>query len=257
MAPLKEGPIDRHVLAETLFEFDCNSLLHGVFLAKKEMAGGRLRVARSLSAFIEASEAQVAASGGVKNDTVNPSGDTARGFGNVPFHREEYTAQTITAYFNLDLGQIRGYGLGSESERLLILLALYKSALYSTVTYACAPPVTSPLQTATALLPLTHPMGSSFHLWPNWKRLFRLPSPRARTRWPVSRLSSSSNRVTSHDDDRATISRRTLSRDPVGVGMSTKAPSSGHQAPGECFAPWWQRASRSLFGKRCPMMRAP
>ena len=126
VAPLKEGPIDRHVLAETLFEFDCNSLLHGVFLAKKELAGGRLRVARSLSAFIEASEAQVAASGGVKNDTVNPSGDTARGFGNVPFHREEYTAQTITAYFNLDLGQIRGYGLGSESERLLILLALYK-----------------------------------------------------------------------------------------------------------------------------------
>ena len=30
----------------------------------------------------------MAASGGVKNDTVNPKGDTAKGFGNVPFARE-------------------------------------------------------------------------------------------------------------------------------------------------------------------------
>ncbi|MGH7504589.1 MAG: type I-G CRISPR-associated RAMP protein Csb1/Cas7g, partial [Longimicrobiales bacterium] len=45
---------------------------------------------------------------------------------NVPFHREEYTAATITAYFNLDLHQIRGYGLGEDAERLLMLLSLYK-----------------------------------------------------------------------------------------------------------------------------------
>ncbi len=126
VAPLSEGPIDRRMLAETLLKFDCNSLLHGVFLAKKELAGGRLRVARSLSGFIEATAVQVAASGGVKNDHVNPSGDTARGFGNVPFLREEYTAHMITAYFNLDLGQLRAYGLGQDVERLLILLALYK-----------------------------------------------------------------------------------------------------------------------------------
>jgi CRISPR-associated protein Csb1 len=124
--PLAEGPINRKLLAETLLEFDINSLLHGVFLAKKELAGGRLRVARAISAFIEAAGVQVAASGGVKNDAVNPSGDTSKGFGNVPFHREEYTAESITACFNLDLGQIRGYGLGEKVERLLILLALYK-----------------------------------------------------------------------------------------------------------------------------------
>lgn len=126
VAPLGQGPIDRTALAETLLRFDVNSLIHGVFLAKKDLAGGRLRVARALSSFVEAEQAQPAVSGGVKNDHVDPQGDTSKGFGNVPFHREEYTAQTITAYFNLDLAQIRGYGLDAACEHLLILLALYK-----------------------------------------------------------------------------------------------------------------------------------
>lgn len=123
---LETGPIDRRKLAEVLLKYDVNSLLHGVFLAKKELAGGRLRVARALSAFIEADNVQVAASGGVKNDHINPSGDTKAGFGNVPFARDEYTAERITLYANLDLAQIRGYGLGTDVESLLILLSLYK-----------------------------------------------------------------------------------------------------------------------------------
>ncbi|GAB4352096.1 MAG: hypothetical protein Kow0073_07620 [Immundisolibacter sp.] len=123
---LEAGPIDRKKLATTLLKFDIGSLLHGVFLTKRELAGGRLRVARALSAFIEADGVRVAASGGVKNDHVNPSGDTNAGFGNVPFARDEFTAERITLYVNLDLGQIRGYGLGAEAERLLVLLALYK-----------------------------------------------------------------------------------------------------------------------------------
>ena len=123
---LETGPIDRQKLARVLLTYDINSLLHGVFLTKKDLAGGRLRVARALSAFIEADNVQVAASGGVKNDHVNPSGDTKTGFGNVPFARDEYTAETITLYVNLDLMQIRGYGLGGSVERLLILLSLYK-----------------------------------------------------------------------------------------------------------------------------------
>jgi CRISPR-associated protein Csb1 len=123
---LATGPIDRSLLAEVLARYDINSLLHGIFLAKKELAGGRLRVARALSACVEARQVQVAASGGVKNDHVDPSGDTSKGFGNAPFHREEYTAAEITAYFNLDLEQIRGYGLPEAATNLLILLALYK-----------------------------------------------------------------------------------------------------------------------------------
>ncbi len=123
---LAEGPINRRMLAETLFQYDANALIHGVFLAKKELAGGRLRIARALSAFVEAEGVEIAASGGVKNDHVNPSGDTSKGFGNVPFSRDEYTAKDITLYVNLDLDQIRGYGLGQDATDLLIVLALYK-----------------------------------------------------------------------------------------------------------------------------------
>jgi CRISPR-associated protein Csb1 len=123
---LKEEPIDRRKLALVLLKFDIGALIHGIFLAKKDLDGGRLRLARALSAFIEADGVRVAASGGVKNDHVNPGGDTRTGYGNVPFARDEFTAERITLYANLDLGQIRGYGLGEAVEQLLILLALYK-----------------------------------------------------------------------------------------------------------------------------------
>jgi len=120
------GPIDRRKLAQVLLKYDVGSLLHGVFLAKKDLAGGRLRVARSMSGFIEADGVQVAASGGVKNDHVNPQGDAKIGFGNVPFARDEFTAEKLTLYVNLDLAQIRGFGLDATVERMLVLLALYK-----------------------------------------------------------------------------------------------------------------------------------
>ena len=120
------GPIDRKRFVESVLKYDVNSLVHGLFLAKKDLAGGRLRIARALSAFVEADDVQVAASGGVKNDHVNPSGDTSKGFGNVPFARDEYTANKITLYINLDLALIRGYKLGGDAERLIVLLALYK-----------------------------------------------------------------------------------------------------------------------------------
>ena len=126
LAAMEVGRVDLRELAKVLLEFDTNALLHGIFLAKRELAGGRLRLPRSLSDFVEAENAKVAASGGVKNDSVNPSGDTAKGFGNVPFARDEWVAEEITAYFNLDLRQIRAFGLGAGVERLLILLALFK-----------------------------------------------------------------------------------------------------------------------------------
>lgn len=125
LADMEEGRVDIRRLAGTLLRLDPNALLHGVFLAKKELAGGRLRLPRALSAFIEGNAVRIAASGGVKNDSVNPSGDTAKGFGNVPFARDEYTGE-ITAYFNLDLAQIRAFGLGEKVENLLITLALFK-----------------------------------------------------------------------------------------------------------------------------------
>ncbi|HTT85503.1 MAG TPA: type I-U CRISPR-associated RAMP protein Csb1/Cas7u [Rhizomicrobium sp.] len=125
LADMEEGRVDIRRLAATLLKFDPNALLHGVFLAKKELAGGRLRLPRALSAFIEADMVRVAASGGVKNDSVNPGGDTGKGFGNVPFPRDEYTGH-IMAYFNLDLAQIHAFGLGDNAEKLLVALALFK-----------------------------------------------------------------------------------------------------------------------------------
>lgn len=125
LALTDKGIVDIKKLSSTLLKYDTNALLHGVFLAKREIAGGRMRLPRALTAFIEAEYVNVAASGGVKNDAVDPSGDTAKGFGNVPFHREEFTGK-ITVFFNLDLALIRGFGLGDHVEILLIALALFK-----------------------------------------------------------------------------------------------------------------------------------
>ncbi|OYV75542.1 MAG: type I-U CRISPR-associated protein Cas7, partial [Chromatiales bacterium 21-64-14] len=50
LADMQEGIVDLRKLAEVLLGLDVNTLLHGVFLAKKELAGGRLRpVARRSS----------------------------------------------------------------------------------------------------------------------------------------------------------------------------------------------------------------
>lgn len=128
---MEKGPIDRKAFCNAMLKYDINSLLHGVFLAKKDLAGGRLRLARAISSFIEAEKIETAASGGVKNDHVDPSGklmggDSSKGFGNIPFHREEFTAEEITAFFSVDLQQIRAYGLGDDVTELLTVLALYK-----------------------------------------------------------------------------------------------------------------------------------
>lgn len=126
LADMEEGRVDLRKLAKVVLRLDPNSLIHGLFLAKKELAGGRLRLPRALSAFIEAGKIESATSGGVKNDSVNPSGDTNKGFGNVPFSREEFSSPHIIAYFNLDLAQIRGYGLDDAATNFLIAFALYK-----------------------------------------------------------------------------------------------------------------------------------
>lgn len=126
LAAMEEGIVNLGKLAEVLLEMDINALLHGIFLAKKDLAGGRLRLPRALSGFIEAKGAKIAASGGVKNDSVNPAGDTSKGFGNVPFSRDEFVSPEIAAYFNLDLAQLRGYSFPTEIYNLLVALALFK-----------------------------------------------------------------------------------------------------------------------------------
>ena len=125
LGDMERKRVDLQLLAKILLRYDINSLLHGVFLAKKDLAGGRLRLPRALSSFVEAKDVNIAASGGVKKDDVNPKGKAEAGFGHVPFHRDEYTGN-MTAFFNLDLAQIRGYRLGKDVEDLLTILAIYK-----------------------------------------------------------------------------------------------------------------------------------
>lgn len=144
--------VDVRKFAKAVFQFDPNAVLHGVFFSN--IRDGRLRMTRSLSAFIEASGVKPADSGLVKNSTFDPSGALERSWiadlsdseikelgyegpsnyrnrlnetvQNIIGHRTEYTAERITAYFNLDLAQIRSYGLGESAERFLVTMALWK-----------------------------------------------------------------------------------------------------------------------------------
>ena len=124
------GVVNLRRLAKVAFRYDPNSLVHGLFLEK---IAGRLRHPRALSAFVEAREVKRADSGGVKFDRVLPKPSVVRanldaklGYGNVPFSRSEFTAGEITAFFSLDLAQIRGYGLGDDASSLLVALSLWK-----------------------------------------------------------------------------------------------------------------------------------
>jgi CRISPR-associated protein Csb1 len=121
------GALDLRRLASVVFKYDPGSVLHGVFLEK---LAGRLRIPRMLSAFIEARSVQPVESGGVKFDHLDPTGKIGgganEGFGNVPHHRVEFTAERITAYFNVDLAGLRSYGLGDSARQFLIALALWK-----------------------------------------------------------------------------------------------------------------------------------
>lgn len=118
--------VDVRKLAKAVFYYDPNAVLHGVFLTNIVSLA---RLTRILSGFIEAANVTVAPSGGVKNDRIDPTGrfgGSKKGFGNVPYARTEYAAETITASFSFDVALLRSYGLGDEAERLLTTLALWK-----------------------------------------------------------------------------------------------------------------------------------
>jgi len=123
-------PLNRMKIAEAFFFYDPNSLLHGAFMANLE--DGRIKVQRALTGFIEAEGVREAASGGVKNNPLDPTGKIRvvgydkDVYGNVPYHRMEFTADRIFAFFNFDLALLDGYGLEPEAKELLVALGLYK-----------------------------------------------------------------------------------------------------------------------------------
>lgn len=126
----KGKPLDWRKIARTIFKYDVNSLIHGVFLANLE--DGRVKISRAVTGFIEAIDVREVVYGGVKNNPIDPTGKIRAKehdkdvYGNVPYQRMEYTASEIKAYFNLDLGMIKAYELGDRAEDLLISLSLYK-----------------------------------------------------------------------------------------------------------------------------------
>ncbi len=130
-AKYAEGqPLDWNAISHSVFARDPNSLIHGVFMAN--LGDGRVRLPRIVSGFIEAENVQEAVSGGVKNNPIDPTGKIRAAeydknvYGNVPYGRTEYTASRITAYFNIDLALVNGYGLAPCAQDLLIALSLLK-----------------------------------------------------------------------------------------------------------------------------------
>ncbi|MEE9911030.1 MAG: type I-U CRISPR-associated protein Cas7 [Deltaproteobacteria bacterium] len=126
----KGKPINWQKIAKTIYRYDINALLHGVFMANLE--DGRVKVARALSGFVEAKGVREVVSGGTKNNPLDPTGKLRAAefnknvYGNVPYQRVEFTAEKIIAYFNFDLGLLRSYDLGNDATDLLIALGLLK-----------------------------------------------------------------------------------------------------------------------------------
>lgn len=127
---VKGRPLDNRAVARACFRLDPVSLVHGVFFARKNWPW-QPKVSRAVTSFIEASGVKPAVSGGVKRDVVineAKGGATAEGYGTVPHHRVEYTAEKITAYFTVDHAQLRSYGLSAPATALLEALADFEIA---------------------------------------------------------------------------------------------------------------------------------
>jgi CRISPR-associated protein Csb1 len=120
-------------IARAVMALDPFCLVHGVFFAEKaDTWPGQPRIVRALSGQIEALDVRPAHLGGVKRDHVrhgiSDTGGSTEGYGSIPYHRTEYAARTILASFNLDLAQIRSYGLGDDATALLIAIARWEVA---------------------------------------------------------------------------------------------------------------------------------
>lgn len=125
-----DTPLEPRLIAKQIFELDPLCLLHGVFFADKVWPG-QPKIARAVSSFVEAVDVSRAVSGGVKRDAVRhelgeAEGSTDVGYGSIPYHRMEYTADRITAYFVIDLAQIASYGLDELATRLLSVIARWE-----------------------------------------------------------------------------------------------------------------------------------
>jgi CRISPR-associated protein Csb1 len=108
---------------KTIFQYDPNSLVHGLLFAKES-----IKISRMLTAHHEAHHTERVSSAGVKFDKI---GKTTSG--QPIFSVTQQTAEETLVTFILDLALLRSYGRAEEGlnlaqKRLLLELALWKIA---------------------------------------------------------------------------------------------------------------------------------
>ncbi|MCL5446684.1 MAG: type I-U CRISPR-associated RAMP protein Csb1/Cas7u [Actinobacteria bacterium] len=125
-----DAPLVPRKIAPAIFALDPMCLIHGVFFADKKWPH-QPKIARALTAFVEAHDVLPVITGGVKRDEVRHSvsegaGGAGEGYGSIPFHRTEYVARDIQASFVIDHDQLVAYGLGDAATKLLATLARWE-----------------------------------------------------------------------------------------------------------------------------------
>lgn len=126
-----DRPSSTRDIAQAVMKLDPLCLIHGVFFAESaKVWPGQPKIPRALTAFIEAYGVKPAHSGGVKRDHVRhqitDTGGSSEGYGTVPYHRTEWSAESIVAYVSLDRAQLMSYGLGDDAAGLLEAVALWE-----------------------------------------------------------------------------------------------------------------------------------
>ena len=122
-------PHSARTIAAAVFALDPLCLVHGVFFADPKLVG-QPKITRAITSFVEAIDVRPAEYGGVKRDDVRhknaEDGGSGEGYGSIPFHRTQYTAQRIVLSMVLDLDQLRSYGLSADATRLLEVVAMWE-----------------------------------------------------------------------------------------------------------------------------------
>jgi CRISPR-associated protein Csb1 len=119
-------------VAAGLIRVDPGCVLHGIWFNEPSFAGGKVRLTRSLSAYIEARDPWTANFGFQKRDAVSDRTDkdvgqsAAEGYGSVIGPKQHFTSAEVKAYFQIDLGRLRSYGLLNEQVQALVAWAIYK-----------------------------------------------------------------------------------------------------------------------------------
>jgi len=119
-------------VAEGLLKVDPACLLHGIWFNDASFAGGKVRITRALSGYIEAQSPAPANFGFQKRDPVSDRTDkeagqsAAEGYGSVIGPKQHFTSPEVKAYFQLDLERLRSYGLSKPQVHALAAWAIYK-----------------------------------------------------------------------------------------------------------------------------------